>query len=322
MLSEADLKLIGASDFPMLLGISPWGGPLALWSRLVHGYMPEGTASQGAGHHAEAYNRALYRERTGFELLGSASWRHPMHPWLRCTPDDRALTPDGRRNVELKRYNFVKGWGPDGSSQVPEDIWLQVQVQMGVGLDNGELDSSSSDVSALLRGELSIYGVEHVPEVYERCLALGERFHLDFVLPRRFPVGLGAELLERDVAALHALFPAPTTEQVLDWDTLPPEAQALVGRWLEANHSRKAWAKQEEALAEQVKLLLRDAPGLALPEDLGKRIDFKDQAGASRLDMKALRLDLEAAGTEFSREMLKVLDRYTTTTSTRPLVAR
>lgn len=322
MLSEQDRKLIGASDFPVLMGLSGWGGPVSLWARIVHDVQPEESSFMSAGHLAEAYNRALYRERTGYELLGSASWRHPMHPWLRCTPDDRALAPDGRRNLELKRYNNLRGWGPDGSSVVPDDIWIQVQVQMGVGLDNGDLDSSTTDVSALLRGELSIYGVEYAPEAYERCLDLGERFFRDFVLPRRFPAGETLELLERDVAALHALFPAPTNEAPLEWGALTPEEQTLVRRWLEANRARKAWAKQEEALGAQVEMLLREVPGLTLPAELGKRIDYKAQAGAARLDMKALKADLEAAGTELSQAMLEMLAKYTTKNDTRPLVAR
>lgn len=321
-LNADDARLLGASDFPALLGLSEWSGPVALWARMAHGVQSDAGADAAAGHLAEDYNRALYRARTGYSLLGPSSWRHPMHPWLRCSPDDRAEAPEGRRLVELKRYNNPEGWGAEGGDAVPLHIWVQVQVQQGVGLDNGEVDAEGVDVSALLRGDLRLYHVPHVPEVYERCLALGERFVRDFVQTGRVPEGQGVALLERDVEALHALFPRQRTETPLGWDALTPEQQGLVRRWLEANHARKAWQKQEEALHGQVALLLRDAPGLELPDDLGRRVDFKAQAGAARLDVAALREALKNEDAEVARRMSALLKQYTTHGATRPLVAR
>lgn len=321
-LSPEDARLIGASDFPALLGLSDWSGPVSLWARMAHGIQSDAGADAAEGHLAEDYNRALYRRRTGYSLLGPSAWRHPMHPWLRCSPDDRAEAPEGRRLVELKRYNNPEGWGAEGGDAVPLHIWVQVQVQQGVGLDNGEVDADGVDVSALLRGDLRLYHVPHVPEVYERCLALGERFVRDFVQTGRVPEGHGVALLERDVEALHALFPRERTEAPREWETLTTEQQGLVRRWLEANRARKAWKRQEDALHGQVALLLRDAPGLLLPDDLGRRVDFKAQAAASRLDVAALRAALEGEDPEVARRMAALLDQHTTQESTRPLVAR
>jgi hypothetical protein len=178
------------------------------------------------------------------------------------------------------------------------------------------------DVSALLRGELRLYHVPHVPEVYERCVAAAERFWRDFVVPRRVPEGPNLRILEADAEALLALFPKPATETLLEWGALPEEAQALVSRWLEANRARKAWGKQEEALAGQVAHLLREAPGLTLPESLGRRVDFKTQAGQARLDVKGLRAALEAESSEVAQRMRQLLDAHTKHETMRPLVAR
>ena len=189
-LTPDEARLIGASDLPALLALSPWSGPVALWARMVHGWQGEQTADMSAGHAAEDYNRALYRQATGYQLSGPAKWRHPLHPWLRCSPDDTATdTPEGRRGVELKRYNWLEGWGAVGTDAVPVDIWVQVQFQGGVALDLDEWDTGNVDVSGLLRGEHRLYHVPHVAEVYERCKAVAERFWLDFVRPARFPEG-------------------------------------------------------------------------------------------------------------------------------------
>lgn len=324
-LTADDARLLGASDFPALLGLSEWSGPVALWARMVHGWQPEGSEAQSAGHHAEAYIRALYQDRTGYALLGPSSWRHPLYPWLRCSPDDRAVAQGGRRVLELKRYNNPRGWGPEGTDVVPPAIWVQVQVQQGVGLDNGEVEESAADVAELLRGELRLYSIQHVPEVYERCLAAGERFVQDFVKPARFPEGDNLVLLERDALALRALFPTPKPEAVpMAWDALTPAQQGTVRQWLEAKAAASQWKEREDALGLQLRALLRDVPGLLLPEDLGRRVDFKAQAGQERLNVRALRseLILGDCDADFAHRVHELLKKHTTKEGTRPLVAR
>jgi len=322
MLSEAESRLIGASDLPSLLGLSPWSGPVALWARIVHGWQVAGTSDMSAGHAAEDYNRALYRQATGYTLTGPAKWRHPLYEWLRCSPDDTATdTPEGRRGVELKRYNHLDGWGAPGTDAVPEDIWVQVQVQCGVALDLGAWDSPSVDVSGLLRGEHRLYSVPHVSEVYGRCLDVGERFWRDFVVPQRCPEGPSLMLLERDAEAVRALWPRPSEDAApLEWGALSPEQQDTVSRWLESNAQRKRWEAEEKTAAEQVRFLLREWPGLALPD--GRRIDHKANAPSPKVDLKAFRVALKSKGPGFRRRAEALLKQCTKHESARPLVAR
>jgi hypothetical protein len=323
-LDAAEMRLIGASDMPALLGLSPWSGPVALWARIVHGWEAQTTQEQKAGTAAEDYNRALYRDATGYTLAGPAKWRHPLYPWMRCSPDDIATdTPDGRRGVELKRYNWLEGWGAPGTDVVPTDIWIQVQFQGGVALELGEWDTGGVDVSGLLKGEHRLYHVPHVPEVYARCVEAAERFWRDFVVPQRCPDGERLVLLERDAEALRALFPTPKTEAPLAWDALTLDQQTTVQLWLEANASRKLWEKREGALAVQVQHMLRNASGLALPDGMSaRRVDFKGQAGRAVLDEKALRAALMDEDPEIRRRIEALLKQHTTQKTTRPLVAR
>lgn len=321
-LSADDVAKIGASDFSALLGLSEWSGPVALWARMVHGIQGESTPAMEEGTLAEPYIRALYQRRTGYALLGPASWTHPLYPWLRCHPDDVARPPDGRIPMEMKRYQ-PQGWGAEGSDQVPIGVWLQCQIQAGVGLENGHTEQPRTDVAALIRGELLLYVVHFAADVFAHCMEAGERFWRDFVLPKRFPDGPNMRLLERDVEALKRLFPAPKEETPpLAWESLSPEAQEVLRRWLEANKARRAWSKQEDALAGHVALLLRDAPGVTLPEDLGRRIDYDTRAGAPRLDVKALRAELEADASDLGVKVRALIAKHTKTEDTRPLVAR
>jgi hypothetical protein len=145
---------------------------------------------------------------------------------------------------------------------------------------------------------------------------VGERFVADFVGPKRFPEGANMALLERDVQALHALFPRPTLEEPLAWEALPPEGQKVVLRWLAANKARKAWEAQEDALSGQVQALLREAPGLTLPSG---RVDFKATKGRAVVDWEEV---AKACAANVSPERYKeLLGQHTQTKSTRPLRA-
>lgn len=320
-MNALDLSKIGASDMGALLGVSPWADPASLWARIVHGVGAEQKSWVDEGHIFEPAIRELYRYRTGYQTLGPASWSHPLYPWARCSPDDVALAPDGRRTADMKRSGRSEGWGPEGSDLVPDYIWLQLQFQMGVGLELGELESSTGDVMAEVRGEGRLFSIPFVPEAHERCVEAADRFWADFVVPKRFPEGPNLVLLERGAEALKALFPKPTQEALMPWEALPPEAQAQVRRWLEANAARKAWQEQEEAAARQVKLLLREVPGLTLPPEFGKRVDFKATKEAPVTDWEAVAKALAQHIEDRDWAAETVMD-HTTTRAARPLVAR
>lgn len=316
-LTPEESRMIGASDMGALLGLSEWSGPVALWARIVHGVHGEATEAMSAGTLAEPYIRALYQQQTGYELLGPAKWRHPLYPWLRCSPDDRAVTPE-RRVLELKKYQ-PHGWGPEGTDAVPIAVWVQVQMQNGVGLDNGELEQDTGDVAALIRGDLRLYSVPFQPEAYARCLEAGERFWQDFVLPKRMPEGPNVRILERDAAAVRALYPAPVQAEPVRWDALTDAQRGAVQRWLEANKARKAWEKEEKGLAAEVEALLREAPGLTLPKG---RVDYAANKASARVDWQAVARVLMGDTSDEGRIKAIVEQHTTTTPGARPLVAR
>jgi len=317
-LSPEDMKRIGASDMPALLGKSPWSGPVALWARIVHGHHWGGNEATKGGHAAEDYNRALYRQATGYALEGPPkSLRHPLLPWARCSPDDTAVdTPDGRRGVEFKRAQSREGWGALGTDEVPESYWLQVQAQGGFCLDTGFWDTGDVDLSVLLFGEQCTYPVQHVPEAWERMQAAGERFWRDFVVTQRCPEGPNLVLLERDAEALLALYPRPKPKsEPMRWEALTAEQQALVTNWLEANAARRSWEKNEKALSRQVQHLLREVPGLVGP---GWRVDFAATKETATTDWEKVAREMTEGRFTFS----ELVTKHTTMKSTRPLVGR
>jgi hypothetical protein len=271
-----DARLIGASDIGAIFQVSEWSGWISLWARVVHGIQWGGNQATAEGLLSEGYHRALYSLHTGYALEGPppAPLRHPLLPWARCSPDDTALgTPDGRRGVELKQARRSLGWGAEGTDEVPLVYWLQVQMQGGFCTEVGHWDSPDVDVSVLLYGERRHYHVQHEPEAWERIQAACERFWVDFVVPQRCPEGANMRVLERDCEALAALFPEPAPKaEPLPWEALSDGQRSVVEKWLLANDARAKWQSEEVALGGQVRILLKDVPGLLLPDG---RVDYK-----------------------------------------------
>lgn len=278
-MTPEDKRLIGASDVAAVLQVSDWSGWVSLWARCTGRWDWGGNETTRRGNLSEAYHRAQYAEDTGFTLLGppAESLRHPLLPWARCSPDDTALTPDGRRGVELKQSFRDEGWGSSGREGVPEPYWFQVQMQGGLCSEVGYWDSADVDVSVLLFGRRQSYPVAHLPEAWERIQEACGRFWRDFVVADRCPDpvegGERVRMLERDSQALVACFPAAMSGALpLQWDEMSEADRTLFLRYRAANVARRAWAEEEEALAGQVRHRLRDVPGAECP---GWRVDFK-----------------------------------------------
>ncbi|WP_282797365.1 hypothetical protein [Streptomyces sp. CC224B] len=70
-------------------------------------------------------------------------WHHTERPWQRVFPH-RVLTRDGRRIAATLTFRTTpadldsKGWGPDGSTTVPADVYDHTQYTLdGLGVDHG-----------------------------------------------------------------------------------------------------------------------------------------------------------------------------------------
>jgi predicted phage-related endonuclease len=134
-LTEAQLAAgadaVRASEVPMLLGLSPYGGAHALWQRKVEGgeERSEETLAQRLGHLLEPVTRELTAEREGVRITTNhRTRRHRTVPLV--------ATPDGlfaRGVFEGKARAYAREWGADGDPEgVPADVRVQVAAQQAV----------------------------------------------------------------------------------------------------------------------------------------------------------------------------------------------
>ena len=131
--ADEQRKGLGATDTPKILGLSKYGTALTVWESKVHPQPRDpGTLPAWLGMQLEATVAELYTTATGTAVRASnVHHQHRLYEWLVCHLDYRVL---GRPStlVECKTRAYMKGWGPDGSTTIPPDVWAQVQHEMMV----------------------------------------------------------------------------------------------------------------------------------------------------------------------------------------------
>lgn len=122
---------LGASDAPVIMGVSPWSTRFKLWAEktgILSRTEPNVFQAQAMkrGHDLEPKARALYEAKVG-KKFPATSFEHPTYPYLRASLD--GFNADLNMNLEIKcpgqvdHATAIKGC-------VPEKYMPQLQMQM------------------------------------------------------------------------------------------------------------------------------------------------------------------------------------------------
>jgi predicted phage-related endonuclease len=133
--AEQRLKGVGATDSAKVLGLSRWGSALTVYEEKL-GLRPEREVGLPAwlGKKLQATVGELYTQATGIRVRAVGELTHftsREHPWLVCHLDFRAWG-NPRLIVETKTHRSTRGYGADGSNEIPVDEWVQLQHEMAV----------------------------------------------------------------------------------------------------------------------------------------------------------------------------------------------
>lgn len=149
---------VGASESAAAIGVSPWETPVELWQRKT------GRAADTSENEAMRWGTLLeplilaeYARTTGRHVHSQQTFvRHPVYPWMFCTLD--AFTAGGRL-VEVKTASaWARGWGLEGTDEVPDHYRVQVHHQMAV------TGATEADLVVLVGGQrLQIHPIERDP---------------------------------------------------------------------------------------------------------------------------------------------------------------
>ncbi|MCG7403047.1 YqaJ viral recombinase family nuclease [Caballeronia zhejiangensis] len=208
---------IGGSECAAALGIDPYITQRELWERKL-GRLPDTPDNErmAAGRHIEPAIAAWAIEKYGFHLrMRHQSLVHRNIKIMRANVD--RVHVGQRRGVELKNVDRLivqrsNEWGEEGSSQIPERHYLQVQHYMEV------LNFEAFDVIACIGGnELRRYQIERDEELIEEIVEREQVFwgYVEREEPPPFDFDHASTL-----PLLKKLYPGTSGESI----DLPPEA--------------------------------------------------------------------------------------------------
>jgi putative phage-type endonuclease len=166
---EMRKKYIGASDAPIIMGVSPWATPLQLWERKLN-LCEEKTQTQAmkSGNDLEPIARENFEKIAGVSVVPKVIF-HPRNKWMMASMD--GISSSGKTAVEIKCPFNPRDHETALKGEIPEKYVPQLQHQMEVcDLDRIfyysyyqgkgvllELDRHERYIQEMLREEESFY---------------------------------------------------------------------------------------------------------------------------------------------------------------------
>lgn len=126
---EMRKNYLGASDAPIVMGVSKWCTPLALWEEKLGISEPRQTnARMLRGHELEPEARKAYSDYTGVHVDPKVVF-HPEIDYMMASLD--GISPDGKTVVEIKCAG-KKDHETAKQGRVPDHYYPQLQHQLAV----------------------------------------------------------------------------------------------------------------------------------------------------------------------------------------------
>lgn len=210
---------------------------------------------------------------------------------LGCTRDATIICPDrGPGALETKCVFDYRSWMTnwDGGKAPPHQNEIQIQVQMMVG--DGMASFNWGLMGVWCCGDMFYFPREPIPELWDALQDEAVKF-FDDVLAKKEPQPFG---VVEELPLIRKLYP-PIARKVIDLTSGDGAYEMAMAAQMLAHHSEKRLAngKEEEALKARLKVFMRDAEELRLPDDIvvrqkkhgsGVRIDVYVPEGMGSLD--------------------------------------
>jgi predicted phage-related endonuclease len=249
---EQQASGIGATDSAKILGLSRWGTALTVYERKVN---PPKEASQSSlpawmGLKLQSVVGELYTSATGNRLRAdNLHHRHPEHDWLVCHLDFRVLyRPE--LLMEAKTRAYEKGYGEDGSTIVPADVWVQCQHEMAV------VNAKETHLAVLFgHRRFAVYPILRDQPFIDKMIPRLEDFWVNNVLagvpPEPSGHALDSDYVRRTNADHDESMKAAT-----------PEQEMLVRRLVVARQATNEAKVAQAEVENLIKQIIADAAGL------------------------------------------------------------
>lgn len=188
-------RRIGGSDIPKLLGLSPYGNAADVYQRIVEGVELEWSPVMERGAAVEPELRAYAQRVVGVELEEPESdyHKHPTLEFATAQIDDLARWKGLPVCVDYKSQSrWAKGWGAEGTDEVPEHIRAQMTWELlCAGRELGLLVVGFGDdappPSLFVLSNVITYEIQRDEQFEAYCIHVAREFWQAHVLRRTPP---------------------------------------------------------------------------------------------------------------------------------------
>ncbi len=144
------MKGIGASEAPIVMGVSRYKSRDQLWAEKVSGVVPPQLSNNAIdlGHLLEIPLLDFYSKQTGHQVVheGQVIYASDQFDFIRASPDGRGVSYGAPGIIEVK--TTTQNW-----TSLPYHVWIQVQQQLFVR------EEEWADVIALTQNRPRIWSV-------------------------------------------------------------------------------------------------------------------------------------------------------------------
>lgn len=285
---ERRKKFLTASDIPAVIGMSPWKSPLQVYLEKT-GQSEDFTGNEATQIGDDFEEALIFRAARAHKLVGLRrnQWRVAKGTVLAATLDSIGYEQEGAEiAIEAKTSGILSpstdltSWGESGTSQVPDRVAIQVQMQMYCA------ELPRVYVSALLgRFGHRTYVINRddaaITALVDFCCAWWDKHVIGGIAPEA--------TMPSDNSALRYV-----TRQVGKSIEIPSD---LVADW----QARKAEARLAEEAAElaeaRVKASLGDAE---IGVSACGQVSYREENAGARVDQKLLKEKFEHVYNEVS----------------------
>ena len=213
---EMRKKMIGSSDAPIIMEMSPFKTPLKLWEEKVGISKSNFNPAMAYGHKMEPIARRLFEE----EMLCTVEPKvilHPNYDWMMASLD--GLNVDAKIAVEIKNPN-AKDHNEAKLGKVPDKYYAQLQHQLEV--------------------LFALYGIDHI---YYFSHHKGDVANIDVKIDTAFIEKMFIKELDFIACVRNNMPPESSPLDVLE--NTSQEWEELANEWIELNSELEYLVKKE-----------------------------------------------------------------------------
>lgn len=253
---------IGASEVPAILGLDNYRSGLDVWAEKRGMLVGQRTDSPQAtvGRFAESMIAHLYEHQTDEFIVPVPAARHSELSILSASADRMRTTelssPDDTERwlypIEIKnRGGFPRGWGEAGTNEVPDEIAVQVIVQMAC------YNMEEARVAALLSGnDFRIYTIVRDRELEDSIVSRVADWWARHIVNGEEPPLTGASV-DKYLAKKFQ----QGTKEVVELELHDPAAQTMA-KLLNVKKQLAELEADEKDYANQIKAVIGDKGGV------------------------------------------------------------